>query len=431
MNTRLLSLTRIPFFLPLSSATLMLGVAMSFTAPYLSLFSVEQADMSPLKLGVFMTVIAASGVVASAFAGKWSDRHGHHRELLLAALIASSLGFLLMCVVRNYTALVVIGMLFLGAGGSAMSLVFSFARAALPVDDEAERSLALATLRTVLSMAWVFGPSVGALVLAGAGFYGLFLFAAACFVACGAIVWRMHGSPRGDPHSAPAHYAGDPTSLLEVTAPDTEELVPPHPGASHSRAEIWRATVAMTLIGLAASATMIVLPLYVVHGMHGTRIDVSIMLGLGAFLEIPMMLALGARASRLDKQRWLASCAVVHLIYFIAVAASPNVHFLIPMQAFNAFVVSVTSCLGMTYMQDLMPQSPGSATALFFNASRVGSILSGVLSGALVAALGYRGTFLVCGCIALSAAVLFANPPFALIARRILDWWKARRQTSA
>ena len=94
MNTRLLGLTRIPFFLPLAAATLMLGVAMSFTAPYLSLFSVEQADMSPLKLGVFMTVIAASGVVASAFAGKWSDRRGHHRELLLAALIASSLGLI-------------------------------------------------------------------------------------------------------------------------------------------------------------------------------------------------------------------------------------------------------------------------------------------------------------------------------------------------
>lgn len=428
MNTRLLGLTRIPFFLPLAAATLMLGVAMSFTAPYLSLFSVEQADMSPLKLGVFMTVIAASGVVASAFAGKWSDRRGHHRELLLAALIASSLGFLLLCVVRNYAALVAIGIAFLGAGGSAMSLVFSFARAALPVDDEAERSLALATLRTVLSMAWVFGPSVGALVLAAAGFYGLFLFAAACFVACGGIVWRMHDSPKGDPHSAPAHYAGDPSSLLEVTAPDTEELVPPHAGASHTRAEIGRATVAMTLIGLAASATMIVLPLYVVHGMHGTRIDVSVMLGLGALLEIPMMLALGARASRLDKQRWLASCAVVHLIYFVAVAASPNVHFLIPMQAFNAFVVSVTSCLGMTYMQDLMPRSPGSATALFFNASRVGSILSGVLSGALVAALGYRGTFLVCGCIALGAAVLFANPPYRLIAGRARDWWKARRE---
>jgi SET family sugar efflux transporter-like MFS transporter len=428
MNARLVSLARIPFFLPLAAATLMLGVAMSFTAPYLSLFSVEQADMTPLRLGVFMTLIAASGVVASAFAGKWTDRRGHHRELLLAALTASALGFLLLCLVRSYAALVGIGIVFLGAGGSAMSLVFSFARAALPVYDAAERTFALSSLRTVLSMAWVFGPSVGALVLAAAGFYGLFLFAAACFAACGVIVWRMHDSPKGDPHSAPAHYAGDPSSLLEVTAPDTDEQVPPHAGVSHPRADIWRSTVALTLIGLAASATMIVLPLYVVHGMHGTRIDVSIMLGLGAFLEIPMMLALGARGSRLDKQRWLASCAAVHMVYFIAIAASPSIRFLIPMQAFNAFVVSVTSCLGMTYMQDLMPRSPGAATALFFNASRVGSILSGVLSGVLVAVLGYRGTFLVCGALTLGAWMLFVNPPFGSYARRVHGWWKARRK---
>ncbi|MDR5782427.1 sugar efflux transporter [Caballeronia sp. LZ065] len=427
MNARLLSLTRIPFFLPLSAATLMLGIAMSFTAPYLSLFSVEQAGMTPLQLGLFMTMIAASGVVASAFAGKWTDRRGHHRELLLAALVASALGFLLLCLVRNYAGLMSIGIAFLGAGGAAMSLVFSFARAALPIEDAAQRAFALATLRTMLSMAWVFGPSVGALVLAGAGFYGLFLFAAACFAACGVIVWRMHDSPKGDPHSAPAHYAGDPSSLLEVTAPDTDTLAPPHAGISHPRADIWRATVALTLIGLAASATMIVLPLYVVHGMHGTRIDVSIMLGLGAFLEIPMMLALGARGSRLDKQRWLAASAAVHMVYFVAVAASPGIHILIPMQAFSAFVVSVTSCLGMTYMQDLMPRSPGAATALFFNASRVGSILSGVLSGVLVAALGYRGTFLVCGALTLGAWVLFINPPFADYARRAHGRWKASR----
>ncbi len=283
---------------------------------------------------------------------------------------------MLLCLVRNYAALVTIGIAFLGAGGSAMSLIFAFARSALPVDDAAERAFALAPLRTVLSMAWVFGPSVGALVLAAAGFYGLFLFAAVCFAACGAIVWRMHDSPKGDPHSAPAHYAGELASLLEVTAPEKEETVPPHEGEAHTRAEIWRATVALTLIGLAGSATMIVLPLYVVHGMHGTRIDVSIMLGLGAFLEIPMMLAFGARGSRLDKQRWLAACAAVHMVCFVAVAAGRNVEFLIPMQAFNAFVGAVTSCLGMTYMQNLMSRSPGSATALFFNASRVGSILS-------------------------------------------------------
>jgi len=79
----------------------------------------------------------------------------------------------------------------------------------------------------------------------------------------------------------------------------------------------------------------------------------------------------------------------------------------------------VTSCLGMTYVQDLMPRSPGEATALFFNSARVGSILSGMLSGILVATIGYRGTFLFCGVLAAVAWWLFANPEWAFLRRML------------
>jgi SET family sugar efflux transporter-like MFS transporter len=203
---------------------------------------------------------------------------------------------------------------------------------------------------------------------------------------------------------------------IRATAPDV------------SQKDIMRAIVALTLIGLAANATMIVLPLYIVHGLQGSRLDVSIMLGLGALMEIPMMLALGAKASRLNKSAWLAACAVVHAVYFAAMAAAPGVHALIPMQILNAFVVAVTSCLGMTFIQDLMPDSPGRATALFFNASRLGSILSGVLSGMLVQAFGYRGTFLFCGVLALCALVLFAVPgeQYPKMARALRDFVRER-----
>ncbi|MCY0386253.1 sugar efflux transporter [Robbsia sp. Bb-Pol-6] len=413
MNSRFASLTRIPSFLPLAGATLMLGIAMSFTAPYLSLFSIEHAGMTPLRLGFFMTLIAASGVVASTWAGKWSDRHGHHRELLLAALGAAAAGFLCLCFVTDYLALLAIGVLFLGAGGSALSLVFSFGRAALVVRNEAERAFATATLRTVLSVAWVFGPSVGALILAATNFYGLFLFAALGFLGCAVVVWRMPRTRRAAPATAsPAagRSAASPSSAPEEawSASDAGLAASDAP----SRLRLWRTVLALTLLGLAANATMIVLPLYIVRGLGGTRIDVSIMLGLGALLEIPMMLALGARGATLNKVRWLAACAAVHVVYFIAVAAVSRISWLIPMQALSAFVVAVTSCLGMTYVQDLLPRSPGAATALFFNAARVGSILSGVLSGVLVGALGYRGTFLVYGVLPAVGLWLFLDPPW-------------------
>ncbi len=419
----------------------MLGVAMSFTAPYLSLFGVERAGMTPLRLGIFMTAIAASGVIASTAAGRYGDATGRHRPLLLISLCAATLGYISLCIVRDYRLLLAVGIAFIGAGGCALSLVFSFSRAALPAADDAERTFASATLRTILSAAWVFGPAVGALVLAAAGFYGLFLFAAASFAACATIVWRMR-EPRADEHATQhlkprpfaaestadddrSQYEGQPLIQAEVEpghpepartneasqpADKARSSKPAVPLLKATQSDIMRAVVALTLIGLAANATMIVLPLYIVHGLKGSRLDVSIMLGLGALMEIPMMLALGARASKLYKPRWLAACATVHAIYFIAMSLAPGVHALIPMQMLNAFVVAVTSCLGMVYVQDLMPNAPGRATALFFNAARLGSILSGVLSGLLVGAFGYRGTFVFCSLLAICALVLFAVP---------------------
>jgi SET family sugar efflux transporter-like MFS transporter len=463
-NSRFRGLLRIPGFLPLAGATLMLGVAMSFTAPYLSLFGIERAGMTPLRLGIFMTAIAASGVIASTAAGRWSDSTGKHRPLLLVSLGAATLGYLSLCIVRDYALLLAVGIAFIGAGGCALSLVFSFSRAALPAVDDAERTFASATLRTILSAAWVFGPAVGALLLAAVGFYGLFLFAAASFAACGTIVWRMREPGPLDDEHATQHlqrrpFAGEADAEAEAVKAAMESEAQPLtqaevlPGIAQAAAEpraapaaqtfaarrrvpqpqvstsdIMRSVVALTLIGLATNATMIVLPLYIVHGLKGTRIDVSIMLGLGALMEIPMMLALGARAAKLHKLNWLAACAVVHAVYFVSMSLAPGVHSLIPMQILNAFVIAVTSCLGMTYVQDLMPASPGRATALFFNASRLGSILSGVLSGLLVQAFGYRGTFMFCALLALCALVLFAVPGerYALIARaarrRLAGW---------
>jgi len=135
---------------------------------------------------------------------------------------------------------------------------------------------------------------------------------------------------------------------------------------------------------------------------------VSAALGTGALLEIPMMLWLGTMSSRLHKPKWLTAAAAVHAAYFVALAAIRDPWAVVPLQALSAIVVAITSCLGMTFIQDLMPGESGAATALFFNASRVGSILSGVLSGTVVGAFGYRAAFLLCATLALFAFALLS-----------------------
>ncbi|MDI9654581.1 MFS transporter, partial [Burkholderia cenocepacia] len=71
-------------------------------------------------------------------------------------------------------------------------------------------------------------------------------------------------------------------------------------------------------------------------------------LGLAALLEIPMMLWLGIRSTRLDKARWLTACALVHAAYFVGLATVTRVNLILPLQLLSACVVAITSCLGMT-----------------------------------------------------------------------------------
>jgi MFS transporter, SET family, sugar efflux transporter len=153
---------------------------------------------------------------------------------------------------------------------------------------------------------------------------------------------------------------------------------------------------------------MILLPLYMIRQLHGTRLMVSAALGAGALLEIPMMLWLGAKSSRLRKPRWLTASAVMHAVYFVALALLSEPLAVVPLQVLPASVVAVTSCLGMTYIQDLMPGETGAATARFFNAWRIGAILSGVMSGMIVGAFGYRTAFLLCAALALCAFLLLS-----------------------
>jgi MFS transporter, SET family, sugar efflux transporter len=467
-----LKLLRLPGFTPMAIAMFVLGTALSFTAPYVSLYGVNHAHMSPGQLGFFMTMMAISGVVISRYMGKRSDAAPNRRPYVLAANFAAVIGYAGLGLTSNYWLILILGCLFLGIAAATLPQMFSYSKVALPFSDSDEEDLGTAGLRTLVSIAWVFGPSIGAILLSLLDFDGLFGIAAGCFGTAGLLVFYAKMQP-----PVPAHHVKTPPaaplegSMADLSLPERSTVdvdgapaakvplvaasrasaatasravaLPLSPSARNSAAAVPSAAavasapathqttgrrnptafgqstaagapnraillafIAFTLIGVSGAAVMIALPIYMVNVLHGNSHQVAMMFGWGALLEVPIMLGFGLSSKRLPKSKLIAAGAVIHVIYFIGIMLADSAEHLVPLQAANAFVVSVFSCLGMQYFQELMPNEPGGATTLFFNTNRVGAILAGVLAGWIAGVFGYRYVFVMCAVLSSSAFVL-------------------------
>ena len=118
---------RVPLFLPLFVASVLVGFRNSMSLPYTTLFAIERAHMGPLAVGVYLTVRAAGAIAISMLFGLWFDRRPSLWPLILS-LFAGALGYALMTTTSDFLALCLIGAVPLGMGAAAFPLIFAVAK---------------------------------------------------------------------------------------------------------------------------------------------------------------------------------------------------------------------------------------------------------------------------------------------------------------
>ncbi|SMB88646.1 sugar efflux transporter [Deinococcus hopiensis] len=375
----LLSLKNVPGYLGMAVTVLLLGFATSFAMPYMSLFGVQKVGMSPLLLGVYLTVVALSSITISTLLARWSDRLPDRRPVVLTAIAAGTLGFVLLAFTTNYLAVLLIAAVCLGTGSAAFPQVFALSRAQAGAAGEQ----GMTALRSVFSLAWVVGPGIGAALLAGLHFPGLFLATAACYVGAAIPVLRRMRAPL-----PPATTSGEE---VQASAPAT----PPRP--MH-----WVA-LSFVLYGTAMNMGSAALPIHVTRGLHGSEGNVGFLVGLCALLEIPIMLSFVLRARRASNEKLILWGMMLFALYYVMVFVAPNIAWLAVAQAVRAVVVAILATLGMAYVQELMPDRVGVATTLYSNTMNAGSLLGGLGLGVCAGLFGYHAVFVLAGVLSLAA----------------------------
>jgi SET family sugar efflux transporter-like MFS transporter len=365
-------------------SVLLLGIADSMIGPYLVLFGADEAQLSPLQVGVFISVIAVSGLAVSTWLGRRYDRSASRAPAFIA-LAAPAVGYLALTTTTRYAMLLLIAAAFLGAGMAAFPQLFSLARTHLDRSGGGATRRGTPALRSVWSLAWAIGPLIGAAVLAWQGYQGLLVLTALAFALVAVPLLLLGATP-----AMPSHPAtGDPS--IRLTRP------------------MLLVAASFTLFHTAMLAGSVALPLYLTRTLERPDGDVGLLFSVCALVEVPAALSLTLLPARVRKHSVILLGMGLFVAYFLLVAASSSMPLLIGTQLARGVALAVVGALGITYVQDLLPLATGRATALYANTLTTGSLISGILAGATAQALGYRAALLLCGALSAVGCVLLAS----------------------
>jgi SET family sugar efflux transporter-like MFS transporter len=385
------SLFRTPAFIGLLSTNFILGLTSALFLPFGSMWATQEIGMSARGLGLFMTINAASAIALSSIIARWSDLHISRRRLLLVGSLAGAVGHLGWGYLHHPILLTLVGSTLLGVASINFAQLFAHVREELAEGEHAGSDVpfAMGVLRACYALAWIIGPNLGALIKGRFGFQGIFLAAAACFIAFGlSVAAFVRERPR-------VHQA---SVQLGLSSGLRQPLVLAH-------------ALAFGLMFAAFTLNGLNLPLFLTQKLGGTEQGVGIAFAVSPFFEMLFMVGFGHLATKGYQQGVIRFGICSAVCYFLAlrlVTASWQVY---PIQILNAAAVAVTASVAIPFFQDLLPNQAGVATSLYSNALKAGGLLGFMTYGLLASHVGNTGLFLVCAALSLTtlAVVVFAR----------------------
>jgi SET family sugar efflux transporter-like MFS transporter len=371
------AVAEVPFFLPLFTASVLCGFRDSMSLPYNTLFAVERAHMGPLAVGAFLTVRAAGAIAMSLLLAGWYDRRPSLQPLLLA-FAAGSLGYVLQTITTDFFLLCLISAVPLGLGAAAFPLLFAVAKTQAAEANPLAAARSITFLRASFSLAWGVGPALGALIVREDNYNALFwvsaLFSGLAFL---------------------------PLTLKTVKArPSVAVAAAPRLGAA-----VTLAAGSLTLFSMAIAVGTVALPIAITMDFAGSKSDVGLAMSVCALLEVPVMMAIAVWPSFFHGYKGMALGFVALALYFVAAGLVPSSGGLVTAQVLRAIGIGFVSCIGISYLQDLMPNRVGAASALFANTGQIGNLIAGLVAGIWAQAYSYHSLFWLCAGVSVAGLV--------------------------
>lgn len=377
-----LALFRVPSFTPALAAILAATLAEAVAGSYMALLAVEKIGMSPLELSAFLTLSAISGIAVTTLFGHMHDRKPILWPLMVA-MGAKILGLALCAALTQTWMLIAVGVALFGPSSASFALMFAMAKGYLDRVGGETVSRGMAALRMTSSLSWAIGPAIGAGLVAGWSFTGVYVGASLlAALALGVVL----------------------ASRVKVVPADTSERQKITLDVVRAAAP---AVIAMTAFHTVMFMGSNAMSIVVVREL-GSETDVGLLFSLCAAIEVLVMGLFVVRPMARVSVPLLVFGFALFAAYFLMALLWPTLLSLYLGQIPRAAAIGILSVVGMAYVQQLLPGRAGVASALFGNTMSAGALLSGLGTGIFAEAFGYWAVFGVCAVLSLvGGAVLF------------------------
>jgi MFS transporter, SET family, sugar efflux transporter len=378
---------------PLAGAIGAYGMLTAVLSTTTSLFLTSAVHAAPLLIGLFFAGRGAVSIVLNLGVGAMSDRLPDRRPLLVIAGMGGAIGGVCFAVLRDDVAVLVAGVVFFSIGALAFSQLFAYANEFAHAHDRPVAGFT-SVLRAVFSASWVIGPPVGFYLLTRYGFGPLFLAVGALSFLTAVLGWGLRPLPA-------------PLRSLQ-TPPDGRHRSDHAPSAAFPLlpARTWLLLGAIIALGVVNQMYSIDVPLYVTKTLHLDAQLVGWMAGLGAALEIPIMIVAGRFAERFGRLPLVIASAAGATGFFCLLPLARSAGPLLALQVLNAAWSAVALSIPMVMMQDEARSGAGAASSLYSSAFMSAGLLAGAITGVTAAVIGFGGVFWVCAALAAVAAAL-------------------------
>ena len=350
---------------------LLIAASSSLFNPVLSYYLNTELGLSPLHISAFFIMLPIATIIVVQTVARFSDM-GLQRPAIIC--IASTFG-----IASSFILLMRVSFpqIFASAREYAVKYVHG--------------SIMFTTfLRSLASLSWVIGPPMAYAIALGVSFNMLFITTAVMFCLVG--VTSFFFLP----------------NVMEKSKASTDAHI-----KWWTNRSVMLLCISIACLFTAFSSYITTMPLLVTQELKLATELPGYMLGLAAFLEIPLMFLAARLAKSIGLKAVMIIGAVSLCIFLVLLYHAKTFEHMLFIQFFSALFIAFVASMGMVFFQELLPSIPGQATSLYINSSTAGQIIGGALIS-LASGGSYLIIYVVGGAVAIAGSLLLflvSKPP--------------------